>query len=181
MKNINGNIYSDAAINALYQDTLKLLENYRNIVWNFELSVQQVIRKLKIECGGSIEDFLESLRLAEAGSSGSDIDDHIRDIKQNKKIMKSMVSAAEFIKSKHQKGEDYYWILYYTFLSPQKIANASEIVEKLRSHIRKISCNTYYRKRHSAIEMYNSVFWSLIPQSKETITQFLSANSYVKG
>ena len=41
----------------------------------------------------------------------------------------------------------YYWLLYYSFLSPQQLKNVEEIIENLRLHIRDISFRTYYRKR----------------------------------
>ena len=64
-------------------------------------------------------------------------------------------------------GEQYYWILYYTFLSPQKPNSTNEILEKLRSHISNISYRTYYRKRHKAIESLSTILWGYT--AKETI------------
>ena len=55
-------------------------------------------------------------------------------------------SAVEILRNKHKFGEQYYWILYYTYLSPQQLQNADEIIDKLRPHIANISYRTYYRK-----------------------------------
>ena len=41
-------------------------------------------------------------------------------------------------------------LLYYTYLSPQQLANTQEIIEKLEPHIRDISYRTYFRKRQMA-------------------------------
>lgn len=57
----------DVTQNPLYHDTWKLLRKYRDVVWSLELSVQQVRSKFQIEYGSSIEDFLESIYLAEIG------------------------------------------------------------------------------------------------------------------
>ena len=54
----------DVADNPLYHDTWKLLKKYRDVVWGLELSVQQVKRRVQMEVGSSIEDFLESIYLA---------------------------------------------------------------------------------------------------------------------
>ena len=60
-----------------------------------------------------------------------------------------------------------YWILYYSFLSPQKLKNVDEIIEVLRPHIRDISSSTYYRLRKSAVESLSSVLWGF--SAKDTL------------
>ena len=64
----------DIAENPLYHDTWKLLKKYRDVVWSLELSVQQVRNRFEIEYDSSIEDFLDSVYLAGADLSGSDIE-----------------------------------------------------------------------------------------------------------
>lgn len=61
----------------------------------------------------------------------------------------------------------YYWLLYYTYLSPQQLANTQEIIEKLEPHIRDISYRTYFRKRQMAIDALSSVLWGY--SSKESL------------
>jgi hypothetical protein len=82
-------------------------------------------------------------------------------------MVKLMESAVELLRNKHKNGESYYWILYYTFFSPQQLRNADEIVEKLRPHMRDISSATYYRKRYSAVDAFSSVLWGYT--SKECV------------
>ena len=36
-------------------------------------------------------------------------------------------SAVDLIREKHKKGELYYWVLYYTYLSPHKYENSYNI------------------------------------------------------
>lgn len=74
-------------------------------------------------------------------------------------MLKLLDTAIELMRTKHKNGEPYYWILYYSFLSPQQLRNVEEIVEKLRPHIRDISLRTYYRRRREAIEALSSVLW----------------------
>ena len=65
----------------------------------------------------------------------------------------------------HQKnGEAYYWLLYYTYLSPQKLKNLDEIIDQLHPHIRDISVRTYYRKRNEAVDALGSVLWGYTTQ-----------------
>ena len=68
-------------------------------------------------------------------------------------------TAIDLLRNKHKNGESYYWLLYYSFLSPQQLRNVEEIIEKLRPHIRDISFRTYYRRRREAIEALSSVLW----------------------
>jgi hypothetical protein len=63
----------DVTQNPVYHDAWTLLKKYRDVVWSLELSVQQVRNKFQIEYGSSIEDFLESIYLAGADLSGSEV------------------------------------------------------------------------------------------------------------
>lgn len=97
----------DVTQNPLYHDTWKLLRKYRDVVWSLELSVQQVRSKFQIEYGSSIEDFLESIYLAGADLSGSEIEHHARCIERSHKMLKLMEAALELLRAKHKNGESY--------------------------------------------------------------------------
>ena len=120
-----------------YHDTWRLLKKYRDVVWSMELSVQQVKKEFEIEFGSTIDDFLESVYLAGADLGGT----------------------VDILRTRHKSGETYYWLLYYTFLSPQQLDNVNEIIEQLRPHIRDIGRTTYYRKREQAVEALSSILW----------------------
>ena len=145
--------------NPLYHNTWKLLKKYRDVVWSLELSVQQVKNKFELEFGDSIEDFLDSIYVAGLDFSGSTITHRTECIERSHKMLKLLDSSVELLRTKHKYGETYYWILYYTFLSPQQLHGVEEIIEKLRPYIRDISLRTYYRKRQDAIESLSSVLW----------------------
>lgn len=115
--------------NPLYHDTWMLLRKYRDVVWSLELSVQQVRRQFQIEYGSSIEEFLESLYVAGVTFEGSAIEDHARCIERSYKMLKLLDTSVELLRTKHKYGESFYWLLYYTYLSPQQLANTQEIIE----------------------------------------------------
>lgn len=144
---------------SLFHDTWKLLKKYRDVVWSLELSVQQVRNTFEIEYGSSVEEFLDSIYLAGADLSGNAIERHAQCIEQSHKMLKLLDTAIELMRTKHKNGESYYWLLYYSFLSPQQLRNVEEIIEKLRPHIRDISFRTYYRRRREAIEALSSILW----------------------
>lgn len=159
--------------NPVYHDAWTLLKKYRDVVWSLELSVQQVRNRFQVEYGGSIEDFLESVYLAGADLSGSEIEHHAKCIDQSYKMLKLMETAIETLRNRHKNGENYYWLLYYSFLSPQQLRNVDEVIEKLRPHIRDISYRTYYRKRRDAIEAFSSILWGYTSQdSIKLLEQF---------
>lgn len=142
-----------------YHDTWILLRKYRDVVWSLEVSVEKVKRKFQIEYGSSIEDFLDSIYLAGVDFKETGIEEHAQSIEQSYRMLKLLDSAIQLLRTKHKFGEHYYWILYYSFLSPQQYRNAEEIVERLRPHIRDISYRTYYRRRREAIEALSSILW----------------------
>ena len=159
--------------NPLYHDTWKLLKKYRDVVWSLELSIQQVRNRFELEYGSSIEDLLDSVYLAGADLSGSDTEHHAKCIERSYRMLKLLDSSVDLLRNKHKNGEVYYWLIYYTFLSPQQLRNVEEIIEKLRPHIRDISFRTYYRKRQEAIETLSSILWGYTSKdSMEILDQF---------
>ena len=142
-----------------YHNTWKLLKKYRDVVWSMELSVQQLKKEFEIEYGSTIDDFLESVYLAGADLGGSKIENHARCIDRSNQMLKLLNNAVEILRTRHKNGETYYWLLYYTFLSPQQLDNVDEIIEQLQPHIRDISRATYYRKREQAVGALSSILW----------------------
>lgn len=153
--------------NPLFHDTWKLLKSYRDAVWNLELAVQQVKNTFEIEYESSIDEFLESIYLAGADLSGTKLENYAKSIERSNKMLKLLRSAIDIMRNKHKHGEQYYWLLYYTYLSPQQLQDTEEIIEKLQPHIMKISYRTYYRKRPLAIEALSTILWGY--SSKECI------------
>ena len=135
-----------------YHDTWKLLKKYRDVIWSLEVSVQQVKNQFRIDYDCSIEDFLESIYMAGADLGGTDIENHARCIERSYKMLTLLENSVNLLRTRHQSGEVYYWILYYSFLSPQKLKNVEEIIEALHPHIRDISFSTYYRLRKEAVD-----------------------------
>ena len=97
-------------------------------------------------------------------------------------FFKLLDSAVELLRTKHKNGEAYYWLLYYSFLSPQQLKNVEEIIETLRPHIRDISFRTYYRKRREAIEALSSVLWGYTSKdSLDMLEQFFPETKSPSG
>lgn len=158
---------NDVTENKYYHDTWQLLKKYRDVVWSLELSVQQVMKTFEIEYGTSIEDFLDSIYMAGADLSGTQIEQHARSIERSHKMLQLLNTAIDLLRTKHKSGEQYYWILYYSFLSPQELSNVDEIIDHIRPYVQDISHRTFYRRRQCAIEVLASILWGY--SAKDTL------------
>ena len=166
-----------ASEDSRYHDTWKLLKKYRDVVWSLELSVMQVKNKFRLEYECSIEDFLDSIYLAGADLHGTEIESHARCIERSHKMLTLLENAVNLLRTRHKRGEVYYWILYYTYLSPQKLKNVEEIIESLRPYVRDISFSTYYRLRKEAVEALSAVLWGFTAKETiDTLEKFIPTN-----
>jgi len=145
--------------NPKYHDTWLLLRKYRDVVWGLELSVQQVKRRFQMEFGSSIEDFLESIYIAGVDFTDNGIEEQARSIEKSYQMLKLLENSVNILRNKHKYGEMYYWLLYYSYLSPQQYRNVDEIIEMVRPHISDISQRTFFRRRKNAIEALSSILW----------------------
>ena len=74
-------------------------------------------------------------------------------------MLKLVDSSIDLPRNKHKNGETFYWVLYYTYLSPQEVGSVLGIIEAIRPHVKYISYRTYYRYRREALEALSSVLW----------------------
>lgn len=150
-----------------FHDTYKFLRRYRDATYSLKVVVHQMETQFLLKYGTSVDEFLDSIYAAGADLSGDDIEERAKSIERSNRMLKMLDSAVDLLRTNHKHGEQYYWILYYTFLSPQKPNGTNEILEKLRPHISNISYRTYYRKRHKAIESLSTILWGYT--AKETL------------
>lgn len=160
---------ADVTQNPMYHDTWKLLTKYRDVVWSLELSVQQVRKQFHIEFGKSIEDFLDSVYLAGADLTGTDIEHQARCIQRSAKMIGLVDEAMQLMREKHRDGEELYWILYYTYIISPQLRNTEQIVEKMFSHVPGISLRTYFRRKQYAIEVLGTILWGYSAKDSKEI------------
>lgn len=140
-----------------YHDTWKLLKNYRDVAWNLELARQDLQAEFRAEYGtDDRSDVLESIN---ADTNEIRIESFARSLERSRKMMQLLDAAIQPMRSHHKRGELYYWILYYTYLSPQAYANYREILNALAIHFPSMSRRTYYTYREEAISTLSSVLW----------------------
>ncbi len=174
---MNNAIQSAPSERSLYHDTLTLLKKYRDVVWSLELSVQKVRRKFQMETGSSIEEFLDSIYVAGVDFNENGIAEHTKSIERSYEMLKLIDYSVNLLRSKHKNGEIYYWVLYYSFLSPQKYRNAEEIMEQLQPYILDISYPTFYRRRKEAVNILSSILWGYSSrESMKLLDEFFPEN-----
>ena len=135
-----------------FHDTYLLLKKYRDVVWGLELSVQQVKRRFQMEV-------LESIYLAGVDFSDNGIEEQARSIEKSYQMLKLLEVSVNIMRNKHKHGEMYYWLLYYSYLSPQQYRSVDEIIEMIRPHVSDISERTFFRRRKNAVEALSSILW----------------------
>jgi len=85
----------DVEADSRYHDTRRLLKKYRDVVWSVELSVQQLRKEFESEYECSIDDFLESVYMAGADLSGTQVENHARCIERSRKMLSLVDNAGE--------------------------------------------------------------------------------------
>ena len=87
--------------------------------------------QFKLQYDNDIDKFLDSIYAAGADLTGSDIEQRAKSIARSNQMLKLLESSIDLLRNNHKHGEQYYWILYYAFLSPQEMKNTDEILDKL--------------------------------------------------
>ena len=143
--------------NPLCHDTYKLLRCYRDSTYSLMVAVRQVEIQFQLEYNTSVDEFLDSIYAAGADLGDSQIEEWAKSIARSNKMIKLLLSSVDLLRKNHKHGEEYYWILYYAFLSPHELKNTEEILEELEKHVPSISYRTYYRRRQAAINALSSI------------------------
>ena len=70
----------------------------------------------------------------------------------------SMQSALEIMRNHHKHGEMYYWILYYSFLSPKACENDQVVLKILLAHNFGVTKRNFYGRRRAADYAFSECF-----------------------
>lgn len=157
-----------------YHNTYLLLSKYRDVVWSLEVTTKKTKSKFIKEMGCDIEEYLDMVHLAGYEFSDSGIQEHSKVLEQSANMLKILETAIDILKNNHKYGEIYYWILYYSFLSPKQYKNTAEIIKQLTKHLYSLSYKTYFRKRKEAIKALSMILWGYAAQeSIDILTAFI--------
>lgn len=156
-----------------FHNTYQFLKHYRDATYSLKVVVHQLENQFQQEYRTSIDTFLDSLYSAGAELNGSEIEERAKSIERSNKMLKLLESSVDLLRNSHKYGEQYYWILYYSFLSPQELRNTDEIIDKLIPHMGNISFRTFYRRRYAAIKALSTILWGYTAQETlDLLNQF---------
>ena len=158
--------------NKEYHNTFLLLRKYRDVVWSLEVSTKKMKSKFIKEMGCGIEEYLNMAHLAGFEFSESGVEEHTKIIEQSTYMLKLLEKAIDILRKKHKYGETYYWILYYSFLSPNQCRNTNDIINKILTCVDTISYKSYFRKRKEAIEALSTILWGYSAKESRDILRF---------
>jgi len=142
-----------------YHDPTRLLKTYRDVRWNLKLSMEHHRQDFEMEYGMSVTEYLDDMYAAGIEFAGTKLEHHANSMKRTAKMLNLIDTTMHLIRENNSDGEAFYWILYYTYLSPLKLNNVEEIINRVQMHIPYATRDTYYRQRKRAIKTFASVLW----------------------
>ena len=96
-----------------YHNTLKLLQNYRDVNWSLEVSAQNLQSEFRAEYSGASVEYVDDLTITGDKNAAARIEGLTLSLDKSRRMMQLVDSAIALMRQKHKKGELYYWILYY--------------------------------------------------------------------
>lgn len=141
----------------VYRNTELLLENYRNLNWRLEESLEDVESVIYYMGGRHLSNLyhLLSMELDEYDNRHSRlaVEERLFSLQESKLIVDHIDNAMLKLKNYPKNGEKYYQILHISYIDKEPV-HQDEIQDKLL-----ISPSTYYRYRKKAIEILACILW----------------------
>lgn len=79
--------------NPFYHNTLKLLKNYRNVVWNLEVSGSDLQSEFRAKYGSNLDECLNGLEAAGVSLAGTRIEGFARSLERSRKMRSSAAAS----------------------------------------------------------------------------------------
>ena len=99
----------------------------------------------------------------------SDVASRIESMNKSRNMLRIIDSSVTILRERNKFGEIYYWVLYYTYLSPQQLGSVDEIIDNLTAYIPDLAKATYYRRRNEAIQQLGRLLWGYTTKECEDI------------
>ena len=142
-----------------YHNTKLLLKKFRDVRWSIEVSAIQAQISFELEMDCKLEEFLEMSYAAGLDLTGTHIQEQMRTLERNKKMLKIIETAIQVLRKKQVDGEMFYWILYYTYLSEKPCKTVDDILNRVSEKTEPMSWRTYFKRRKKAIELLSGILW----------------------
>lgn len=163
--------------NENYHDIAALFAIYRQVTWQMQAKLMQVKRRFNKEYGTDVDSFLESIYEAgmDLNEDEANIKLKVEAIQTSNNFLKMIDDAVEVVHKYHPRGEKYYWVLYYTYLSPHQAENVSEILDHLEGKfpiLGRINRTTYFRWKNEAFGEIRNILWGYEEEGRKVLEYF---------
>lgn len=161
--------------NWCFHNTKKLLQRYRSTL----MCIAVALDDLDEECLGSLgvrfSAMGEFAQQMDIDLSGTYIESRLRTMQRNKLMLQYIDRAIRSMRSYAKNGEEFYWILYYKYLSSDEdiCQTDGEVVEKLREKGLPVSNSTFYRRCNLAIDTLSGILWGFTARDTCLLVEML--------
>ena len=139
----------------IYKNTEMLLKRYRDVVWSIEVS------KLHLNTNNNtkLDEFLELSYAAGADLTNTMIAEQEKTIEKNKKMLSLIDKGLELVRKKQKYGEEYYKVIYYTYITDEQLNGCNDILDKLEEEGLILTEKTYFRRKSDAIKLLGEILF----------------------
>ena len=153
----------------IYKNTEMLLKRYRDVVWSIEVS------QLHINTNNNtkLDEFLELSYAAGVDITNTKIAEQERIIEKNKKLLSIIDKGLELVRKKQKYGEEYYKVIYYTYITDEQLSCSNDILDKLEEDGLILTEKTYFRRRNNAIKLLGEILFGRSEYSAKDVFELL--------
>ena len=135
-----------------YHNTLLLLSNYRNILWQTESELETIAAELELPLQNL--DAVLSRIDAEIGMENRRLEIRLERLAKTRQLLDRINDALSTLKRKPDNGQLLYDLIYMTYIADEKLLQA-DVLFRLN-----ISRRHYYRLKEQAVSIISLRLWS---------------------
>lgn len=156
-----------------YHNTKKLLQRYRSVLMCMSIALDDLEDECADTLGARFSSLSDFAKQVDVDLSGTKLESRIRSMERNRLMLQYINKAIQGMRKIDKNGEEYYWILFYKYLSTEdRCANDVAVVECLRSKGLPVSTSTFYRRLSAAIETLSGILWGYTARDTLELVDF---------
>ena len=166
----------DLTKNWRFHNTKKLLQRYRSALMCISAALDDLDEQCLGDLGVRFTALGQFANQMDVDLSGTYLESRIRSMQRNKLMLQYIDKAIQSMRAYAKNGEEFYWLLYFKYLSSNEdiCQSDSEIIERMRDRGLPISSSTFYRRFNMAIETLSGILWGFTARDTWTLTEFFN-------
>ena len=161
----------------VYRNTELLLENYRNIIWRLEESLEDVESTLYYMGGRHLSNLFHLLFLEvdeyDQRRNRIALEERLFSLQDSKIIIEAIDNSMLKLKKYPVNGEKYFLILHAAYIDKEPI-HQDEIQDRLL-----VSNSTFYRNKKKALEILDGILWGYLKPYLQEMRQVAAVSEDV--